>query len=286
MESELRIDHVVILVTSLEQATRDYEELGFTVVTGGIHQSGATRNALIGFSDGSYLELLSYARRGFMRFPLARRLGLYRRMSRTRSGLERRFLQRAGAGEGIIDFALIPAKLDEVISRAARGGVGMEGPMTGGRKRPDGEEIRWEMALPLSRDLPFLVSDLTDPAHRRPQPEECIHANGANGIAEVVVAVSNLEASSARYRSLLGTDPGSPTAAPLPRARARNFPVGTAMISLVTPLPGNRMLASHLGHRGESPVVVRLRGGAGVRALDPERAHQARLELIGDRQAA
>ena len=36
------IDHIVILVSDLDQAVADYTELGFTVVRGGEHHGGAT----------------------------------------------------------------------------------------------------------------------------------------------------------------------------------------------------------------------------------------------------
>lgn len=55
-----RLDHLVVLTLDLEQATREYELLGFTVTPGGEHADGLTRNALVAFADGSYLELISF----------------------------------------------------------------------------------------------------------------------------------------------------------------------------------------------------------------------------------
>ena len=55
-----RLDHLVILVRDLDQAIREYEVLGFTVIPGGEHADGLTRNALIPFRDGSYLELVPF----------------------------------------------------------------------------------------------------------------------------------------------------------------------------------------------------------------------------------
>jgi hypothetical protein len=54
------LDHLVILVSDLELAVRDYESLGFAVTPGGEHADGLTRNALIPFRDGSYLELVAF----------------------------------------------------------------------------------------------------------------------------------------------------------------------------------------------------------------------------------
>ena len=55
-----RLDHLVILVRDLGSTVRDYEGLGFTVTPGGEHADGLTRNALIPFEDGSYLELVAF----------------------------------------------------------------------------------------------------------------------------------------------------------------------------------------------------------------------------------
>src|SRR3970040_117235 len=55
------IDHLVIVVNDLDQAARDYEQLGFTVVPGGRHPGGS-HNMLISFADGSYLEIIAFYR--------------------------------------------------------------------------------------------------------------------------------------------------------------------------------------------------------------------------------
>ena len=55
------IDHIVIVVSNLEQAAKDYEQLGFTVVPGGKHPVGS-HNALISFADGSYIEIIAFYR--------------------------------------------------------------------------------------------------------------------------------------------------------------------------------------------------------------------------------
>ena len=53
------IDHIVIAVHSLDSAIDSYRALGFTVVVGGKHPYGS-HNALIGFEDGSYIEVLGF----------------------------------------------------------------------------------------------------------------------------------------------------------------------------------------------------------------------------------
>ena len=55
------IDHIVIVVSDLEQAAKDYEQLGFTVVPGGKHPVGS-HNVLIALADGSYIEIIAFYR--------------------------------------------------------------------------------------------------------------------------------------------------------------------------------------------------------------------------------
>ena len=53
-----RFDHAVVIVPSLKRAVRSFERLGFCVVLGG--RTGPVHNALILFSDGTYIELTTH----------------------------------------------------------------------------------------------------------------------------------------------------------------------------------------------------------------------------------
>jgi hypothetical protein len=50
-----RFDHAVVIVPSLKRAVQSFERLGFCVVLGG--RTGPVHNAVIFFSDGTYIEL-------------------------------------------------------------------------------------------------------------------------------------------------------------------------------------------------------------------------------------
>jgi hypothetical protein len=54
------LEHLVIAVRDLAVATASYERLGFTVTPGGSHPSGGTTGSGIFFSNGTYLELLTF----------------------------------------------------------------------------------------------------------------------------------------------------------------------------------------------------------------------------------
>lgn len=184
--SLLRLDHVVIAVADLDRAVAGCQEAGFTVMPGGQHPGRNTHNALVVFDDGSYLELIAY---------------------RAPSPDERWWRQLDAHGDGYVDFALLPHDLPAVVAQAqARGLADITGPLPGGRLRPDGERVAWQTARQAQHDLPFLCADLTPRALRVPEGEVRRHPNGATGIAEVAVAVADVQASLARYRAFLGDE--------------------------------------------------------------------------------
>lgn len=177
-----RIDHVVILVRDLAQASEQYTNLGFTVTPGGEHSDGATHNALVALADGSYLELIAFKR----------------------DAPKHRWWRHVARGAGLIDWALLPSDIAEDIAEAAERGVSYSGPIDGGRTRPDGAELHWQTGLPPTDDLPFLCADVTPRNLRVPQGVAQRHSNGASGIGAIAIAVANLSRSATRYAGLLG----------------------------------------------------------------------------------
>lgn len=181
--SPLSLDHVVILVADLERAIADYATLGFTVQRGGTHAAGTTHNALVGFADGSYLELIA-----FLKPDPTHRWGAF----------------AARGHEGFVDFALLPPSVGEVVARAQAAGVAYQGPFDGGRTTLDGQVLKWQIGTPPSADLPFLCGDLTPRALRVREGAVRTHANGVTGIQAMVVRVMEMATSRRRYAALLG----------------------------------------------------------------------------------
>ena len=183
MNAAPALDHVVIVVRELDAAVRACEAAGFTVAAGGRHPGRNTRNALVVFADGSYLELIAYE---------------------APSPDERWWRVLAAHGAGLVDFSLLPQDLDALVAGAqARGLAGLVD-RPGARTRPDGTRIAWRSARPATSDLPFLCFDTTPRALRVPEGDVRLHANGAIGIAQVRVCVRDLAATLARYRAYLG----------------------------------------------------------------------------------
>src|SRR5215471_9075151 len=103
----MRLDHVVVVVSSLAEAARSFAAAGFTVTPGGRHDAIPTENALIAFADGSYLELLA-AREASTRDEL-RTLHAGRGWERHLKGVSaiaRRFLPGLAGADGVADWVL------------------------------------------------------------------------------------------------------------------------------------------------------------------------------------
>ena len=122
------LDHLVILVEELKEAIAGYEELGFRVTPGGEHADALTRNALIPFVDGTHLELVAFID------PADEQDNVWG---------WRAFLQTSG---GLIDYCATSDDLAADVRRLRGGGFGVDGPDGGGRRLPDGTEIRWKSA--------------------------------------------------------------------------------------------------------------------------------------------
>lgn len=174
------LDHVVLVVLDLERAAAEWRARGFTVSAGGEHAGGLTHNALVGFADGSYVELIAFhdvaAARGKHQWqPVAAR------------------------GGGWADFALLSDDLSA--DARALGPLVTRPPEDGGRTRPDGVRIAWRSAR-LAPTLPFLIQDVTARDLRVPGGAAAHHANGIAGIVRVVIGAADPVAVRERYAML------------------------------------------------------------------------------------
>ncbi|MCZ6634891.1 MAG: VOC family protein [bacterium] len=258
MTGRFQIDHVVIKVTDLDRAMADYEALGFSVVRGGEHPMWGSRNALVCFADGSYLELIAYGA-GMPKEGLSRH--------------EARMLSRAQVSDGLVDYAVLPEHIERDLNVLREHGLDYEGPLPGGRMRPDGQEVRWEMGLPDGRDLPFLCGDVTPRHLRVPEGEIREHENGALGIVEVGVAVKDLDVSAGRYGVLLGVRPN--------RLDSGTVCFSCGQVRVVLSAPTDEAVREHLTERGVGPWRVGLATRlAEAETVDVGLAHGARIEFV------
>lgn len=261
----LSLDHLVIAVADLPRTIADYGALGFHVIEGGRHPGRPTHNALVVFEDGSYLELIAWHGQGLAD--------------------DRWWQWLQSQGEGLVDFALHPVNVKDVVERARAGGLALEGPLDGGRARPDGELLKWQIARAATPDLPFLCGDITPRALRVQHGALRQHANGVRGVASVTLVVDHLEVTLAGYQALLGKD--ALRTAPLrlagtglrlaslalpAHASEHGVAQGGTRLVLLEPDSDSRAeaalsLSAVLRQRGQGVLGFALHGGLGAEAL-------------------
>ncbi len=265
------IDHIVVLVQDLASATAGYEALGFAVTPGGEHAGGATHNALIGFDDGTYFELIAF-----------------KEPSKTH---DHRWWARLAKGEGLVDYALRADNAEAVVEEARSRGLELANPVDGSRRRPDGEQIAWR-SITSGRSigtsaLPFAIEDVTPREARVPGGSAAKHSLGVTGVAELVVAVRDVEASARDLEMMLGQKPERVQAGTDGRGGEALFETGGHRLRLVEPggtADGDGLtVAEHLESRGEGPyeVVLQLEPGSqpSGRLLPQTEANGARIRV-------
>jgi catechol 2,3-dioxygenase-like lactoylglutathione lyase family enzyme len=252
------LDHIVIVVNDLEQAAKDYQQLGFTVVPGGKHPVGS-HNVLISLADGSYIEIIAFYR----------------------EAVDHRWWASLQKGERLVDFCLQTDDLrgDTLKLRAA--GVAINDPVPWSRTRPDGYELKWLLSLVHGSQrgvAPFLIQDVTPREERIPQAFD--HKNRAIGIETLTIAVGDLAAVQRWYDGVLGNRPVDITDDKL-QARGVRYPIGPHKLDFLVPLGPESPLIDWLKISGPSPYAASLRSSSpDPIALDRKLTHGANLLLI------
>jgi catechol 2,3-dioxygenase-like lactoylglutathione lyase family enzyme len=252
------LDHLVIVVKDLAAAARSYTEAGFAVVMGGRHPE-STQNALISFADGTYLELLAF----------------YEPSPKHRwwSALER--------GGGLIDFCLASTDLAADALALRRAGVTITDPEPGARARPDGFQLRWQLAKPegpFRGVAPFLIHD--DTARSERMPRAAAHANRVSGVETITVAVTDARAAALWYEGALGRK-GQVMRRDELQAEGSRFAVGRQAVELLAPSGAVGPIAEWLRTRGPGPCAATLTTAGGKKGtLDPALTQGARLIVV------
>lgn len=238
-----QIDHIVIAVRNLDDASANYANAGFTVTPGGEHVGGLTHNSLISFSDGSYFELIAFTDPD------------------NRPAQSHRWWEQLAAGEGLVDFAVLsPDVAAEAVEFTERG-VTVAGPYDGGRVRPDGKQVAWRTvrAEGSNAPLPFVIDDQTPRELRVPDGAATQHPAGFTGLASLAIAVAEIEPAKLAFAQLFGT-PGESVAPSVPGAKAGwRFDLGDHAVELVEPSHEPGALRDHVNTRGAGPVEIVLR---------------------------
>lgn len=243
------IDHVVIASNDLDVAITNARAAGFTVVPGGVHGSGHSHNALIGFEDGAYLELFAPTPQG--------------------RAAEHRWFARIRNGGGLVDYCLLGADLKTEIARIRRAGIEYSEPFAMARVTPAGTRIEWLLSTPPGitgqNGWPFMIEDTTPRIKRVPHaPDQVRHENGARGVAGITVIVRSVEASSRAYTAILATEPQRTTDA---AGRVSCvFAIERSWIEVREPRSMEER--QHLATHGQGPWKVLLRSDPDVLSPD------------------
>ncbi|CAI6091333.1 unnamed protein product [Clonostachys chloroleuca] len=184
------LDHIVVLVSyeTLQELPEIHKDT-FTIIPGGGATTGVTINKLLILPDGTYLEIVAFNK------------GV------DREKREAHRWSRATEGK-IIDWAYTLDNPDgfEPIQKRVNGAesdIFYRDLIPGGRKRPDGVELKWSIILPVDADLqrlqpgiaPFWCLDKTHRSLRVPYlaengnaPAACTqHPCGAQSVSKLEV---------------------------------------------------------------------------------------------------
>ncbi|GKT47857.1 uncharacterized protein ColSpa_08038 [Colletotrichum spaethianum] len=187
------LDHIVILLPHQVLASLpSWISSEFTILTGGRHADGRTENKLIIFADGTYLELISFVE------GLSQDERLKHKWGPKPDGT---IIDWAYSLKDESGFAAIQKRVRDAQSIAI-----YDDPVPGGRIRPDGEELKWAVALPAGAgaesegnvergELPFWCFDRTPRELRVPNhvAENIRHPSGSLGVHSLAVDVSREE---------------------------------------------------------------------------------------------
>ncbi len=234
----LELDHTSICGSNLDTMKQLFTDVGLTPDFGGPHGNGITQMAAVGFDDGTYIELIAPIKAG------------------ATSGSD--WAKFMGEDAVTCAWAVGTNVLAQEVDRLKKAGIAVTAPARGSRKRPDGMSVEWTRAdagpgAPGSV-LPFIIEDQT-PRAWRVQTSESVKGAPVSGVENVVIAVSNLDASIAMFRKAYGwSEPLTENQKEW--GRMAYFP-GEPVI-LVAPAGG--WIAEHVSKFGESPVAILLAG--------------------------
>ena len=186
--TERQIDHIVHTVKNLDAAAATYEAMGFTLTPRAQHAWG-TANRLVQFPDKSFIEVLEIERpelipeHGTDETPPRFSFGAYSR-------------EFVADGEGLSMLVLSGEDSRGDAQRFAEAGLDGYAPFDFERqaRQPDGSEmtVAFSLAFATSKAMPRAACFTCH--NRFPQnfwkPQYQRHANGAEGLAEVVMVAN------------------------------------------------------------------------------------------------
>ena len=226
----LTIDHVPYACADLDETTTEFDRLGLAPEYGGVHDNGATHMSVLGFDDGSYVELIAERERGDHGF----------------------WPDHIRADAGPAAWCVRVPDIADECKRVIDAGHPVRGPLYGARERDDGTLVEWDRAE-FGTDaqrllLPFAIQDRT-PLSYRVSPSPSVAGGPLTGIGQVVLGVRDLDAATRTFRDLYRA-PTPVRGSVAGVGRVASFP--GLPFALATP-DGDSWLAERLGRFRECP---------------------------------
>jgi hypothetical protein len=261
---QLKIDHVTIAGSRLEDLQQAFAEVGLVTDYGGPHSNNITHMSLLGFDDGSYIELIS---------TLEPR--------QTAPWWDAHIKGNGGPCAWAIDVDDVA----EEARRASAAGIHVDGPRYYARERPDGRRIEWDLAVlgdqGMGAVLPFIIKDRT-PRRLRVSPSASVTGSELTGVGMVVLGITDLERAATLFT--LHYDLPSPPRSEIPGLAASGAYFGRERFMLAAPLKTDDWLAKRLARFGPSPCAYLI--GSRDFARSVERFRLADQEIWWGRHVA
>ena len=237
---EIRVDHVTIAGSDLDALRRAFADAGLATEYGGLHSNGITHMALLGFDDGSYIELISTA---------------------TPARSAPWWPEHISGDAGPCAWCARVGNLGAECERLKQLGIPVRGPSSYHRDRPDGGRVEWDLADVGAGErgvvLPFLIEDRT-PRTLRVEPSPSVSGTELTGVMRVVIGVRDAVWSAALFEQVYGWIRRETRPEPAFGATVVQFR-GTP-VTLAAPL-GDGWLAERLDRFGECPAAFLLSSG-------------------------
>jgi hypothetical protein len=233
----LELDHVSVCGSNLDRLRQAFTDVGLTPDFGGPHGNGITQMALVGFADGTYLELIAPIKPGV-----------------TEGSDWAKFMPEDAV---TCAWAVTSNVLLQEVDRLKKAGIAVTAPEAGSRKRPDGMSVEWKTAGVGSGTrgsvLPFVIEDET-PREWRVQTSASVAGAPVSGVGSVVLGVNNLDASIALFRKAYGwSDPVIQKEKDF--GKLAYFPGEPVILAAAN---GGGWLSERIAKYGESPVAYLL----------------------------
>ncbi len=233
----LELDHVSICGSSLDTLRQSLTDVGLTPDLGGPHGNGITQMALVGFDDGTYIELIAPIKPGV-----------------TAGSAWAKFMSDDAV---TCAWAAGTNVLLQEVDRLKKAGISVKTPERGSRKRPDGMSVEWMTAdvgnTTPGATLPFIIEDQT-PRAWRVQNSASVQGAPLGGVENVVLGVNNLDASIALFRKAYGwAEPLTETQKDF--GKLAYFPGQPVILAAPS---GGGWLSDRLAKFGETPVAYLL----------------------------